>query len=1676
MDSICCKYCGARQDESPSASKTHESDKFERLIDTLNIPKGSIKTFDGDPKQYHKFINSFSSNVANKAVDDETKLSRLMDYCSGVAERTIENCSTLSPSEGYKEALRLLKKNFGKPMVIAKAWMKALTNRPELKPGDGKACKELAMDCRGCFNVLRSEGTLMMIEYNDDLLGKICNLLPRYIRSKWRTIHSSIEATTDKPPSFEKFVEFIEKIADEENHHAVGEAALGELSRQSSDKKRQTQTTKKKDRGATFSVQGISTTDTSEKSHDQTRPLKCWKCSEEHKLYSCPQFKSLSPDKRLEFVKAKRLCYNCIQYSNHGVAKCRSPALCFKPECKKKHSGLLHDALEKANPKKEYSSANKPEKSDHKKETSSHDPKKDTGVVATCEGSTNGARLPIVPIMVMGKHGWTETHALLDPASNKTICSQTLINRLGLNGEMRQLELQGVNIAVQNPAVKLQLQVRPVDSDERIILREVYAIKNFPDLKAHAPDISKWEYLQDLPFSDGESAELLIGNNVWEAMEHLEVRKGKKGDPVAVRTIFGWTIYGWCSSSQNATCCFIQANTENVQLEKQVEQFWKLDGVPNALQYSQNEKAVIDLWDESTSMIEGHYQLPIPFKKAEPRLCNNKAVAVKRLQCLERKFKRIPGLKEKYTSEIQDLLVKGYAEPVNSPGREGTVWYIPHHNVVNPRKPDKFRIVFDCSAEYQGTSLNKEVLQGPDLTNKLIGVLLRFREGPVAIMGDIKGMFLQVKVTPEHRDALRFLYWKDGEPGTPMTEYRMTVHLFGGIWSPSAASYALRRIPQDFKDKGIPPDVTEAILKSFYVDDCLKSCWSVQEAQSFIEEISKALNFGGFHITKWISNSSKVLQSIPEKDRAVAVKSLDFESLPTERALGVVWNTDSDTLGVQVKPKDEAFTRRGVLKVLSTVYDPLGMVSPFVLKAKLIFQSECRLDKDWDDPLSDQNLKLWHRWLEDMPALQKLKVPRCVMPKPSPGDYYMEIHHFCDASEVAYGSVAYLRVVSEPNVVHCSFLMSKSRLAPTRFISIPRLELCAAVIAVKMNDILTKELQLEIRSTFYWTDSLIVLQYIKNKSRRFQTFVANRVAIIHEGSTQNEWNHVDTKLNPADHASRGLNAQDLLNNQLWSRGPEFLWKSGHQWPTQHFNIPDLLEDDVEVKKQAQSCHAKSEEKTDAVDRLINYYSCWYRLRKAVCWLRRFILWLKDRKQKQSDKLSVSELASAEKTLVKYVQSQCYADEIRSLKNHNEVSKRSSIYNLEPVLDEMGVLRVNGRLKNAAIPNDAKQQMILPGTHRVAALIVKDTHDFHAKHAGREYTMSRLREKYWIVNVRRLVRKTLSSCHMCKRIRGSMLKQRMANLPMDRVTPYTPPFTFTGVDCFGPFFVKRGRSQEKRYGCIFTCLNVRAIHLESLASMDASSFINALIRFAARRTWPQKLRSDNGTNFVGARKELKAEMAKWNDDSRFQNAVLRRGVEWQFNPPAASHMGGVWERMIRTVRSSLDVLLKGQVLDDERLSTIFCEVEIIVNRRPLTVVPNDASDFKVLTPQDILQPYTKALQLPPTFVKEDQYGRRWRHVQYVVNLFWKRWTKEYLPTLQIRSKWLKTKENLQVGDIVLMLDETLPRNQWPLARVTEIHTSDDGLVRSVKIKTSSGVYDRPIHKLCLLEKAAEDMDP
>lgn len=393
--------------------------------------------------------------------------------------------------------------------------------------------------------------------------------------------------------------------------------------------------------------------------------------------------------------------------------------------------------------------------------------------------------------------------------------------------------------------------------------------------------------------------------------------------------------------------------------------------------------------------------------------------------------------------------------------------------------------------------------------------------------------------------------------------------------------------------------------------------------------------------------------------------------------------------------------------------------------------------------------------------------------------------------------------------------------------------------------------------------------------------------------------------------------------------------------------------------------------------------------------------------------------------------------------------------------------MGGRLKHAYMPESAKHPVILPHDSKVSQMIVQEMHN--DVHLGTEWVLSRLRRKYWITKARKLIKSVKNKCVTCKKLYAAPMSQKMADLPVERCVPGKPPFTFVGVDLCGPFYVKRGRATAKSYACVYTCFTTRAIHLEKLDSLETDSFINGFLRFAARRGYPTKVWSDNGTNLVGARQELRSCLRQLDRDKVIRCA-RRNEVEWIFNPPHASHQGGVWERMIRTLRKILVALLNASpvTMTDEVLQTILCDIESIVNSRPITKCSDDVDDATPLTPNHMLILQSN-LPLPwGNFVLSDIYRRRWKHVQHVSTQFWRRWLREYLPQLQLRSKWLKIERNLKVGDLVLVCDHMTPRGEWPMELITETTVGRDGLIRSARVRMNSGILVRPITKLVLLE--------
>ena len=443
--------------------------------------------------------------------------------------------------------------------------------------------------------------------------------------------------------------------------------------------------------------------------------------------------------------------------------------------------------------------------------------------------------------------------------------------------------------------------------------------------------------------------------------------------------------------------------------------------------------------------------------------------------------------------------------------------------------------------------------------------------------------------------------------------------------------------------------------------------------------------------------------------------------------------------------------------------------------------------------------------------------------------------------------------------------------------------------------------------------------------------------------------------------------------------------------------------------------------------------------------------------KRSNDVTLDDLCCAEKLLIKATQTAEYDGELNKL------------IKLDPNFDRDGIIRVGGRLKRSSLSEEVKHPVILPGKCDATRLIVNHFHE-RSCHQGRGITLNSIRcAGFWIAGGVSTVSRYIRSCVTCRKLRRCPENQRMADLPADRLEP-GPPFTYCGVDFFGPSVVRNGRKEEKRYGSLFTCLVSRGVHIEVAHSLSTDSFMNAFRRFLSRRGPIRQLRSDQGTNFIGASKELKDAMNEMDMDE-LKVRMLEYNCEWIFNPPTASHHGGSWERMIRTTRSILDSMMlqnKAQ-LSDEMLLTFMAEAESIVNGRPLCATTE--SSLEPLSPANLLTMKTSVVLPPPgDFLRDGKFSRKlWRRVQHLAELFWCRWRKEYVSCLQQRQKWNRFQRSMSIGDIVLLCDENLPRNQWELARVTDVKISDDGLVRTVTLFAGrrKTTLTRPVNKIVLL---------
>ncbi|CAH8818888.1 unnamed protein product [Schistosoma curassoni] len=1583
------------------------------------LPKVELSYFDGEPRGYWKFIRQFETYVASRVTDDSQRLLYLIHYCKGKAKTAIEGCVMMEASSGYKRAREILKRFFGQSHVIARETLEDLFSAVNFEYIDGDQLSNLAIKMENCAMVLEQ------MNYTSDLnslvtLERIVRLLPQPMQAQWADWVDKL-TEDNREPTFDELTRFIASRA------RVACSRFGRLANRSR---------KGHNVRTNCHVQ-------SEQGNSSTTKTKCSMCSYDHAIDKCPQFLALTVQDRWSHAKSKGICFACLR-QGHRVNECKLTKRCNVEGCEKKHHSLLHSESEKSG-------------------------------ISSCCGYTKSlisqVCLGMIPVRLKSRKAEIVGYALLDNGSDVTLIKSNCLRSLGLSEDEASVVVETVGGNRTMKVTSAPFEVYSLDRAEHVTIEGALIVAGIPGhkpTKSAVNSLVKWPHLRDVPIVnlDSEEVLLLIGCDVPEAHWVLDQRLGGRKSPYAVKTLLGWTVFGPASYPEYRKR--VVNHTSKIQtLENEIRKLYDVefsDVYSNDKSASLEDKAAIRIVEEGTRFENGHFVVPIPWKVNPNMKGGNYEVASSRLQSLKRRLLKDDILYIKYTKGIESNFIKGYAEEIPEIQLQPSYrprWYLPHHAVINPKKPEKLRVVLDCAAKFAGVSLNDMIYQGPDTTAELVCILLRFRKEAIAVSADVEEMFMQVKVPESDRGALRFLWWQGGDMSKEPSEFQMTSHPFGAISSPFCANFALNKTAQIFSD-GYDGYVVDAVKNNFYVDDCLVSFPTCDQAKSFVKQISELLCRGGFKLKKWVTNSEEVRAILPDvcKEQSLIEMSTDYDT--THRTLGVEWDFKQDVFKFYFDAPERPLTRRGILSIVSSLFDPLGLIAPVCLTAKRLLQKLCRSQIGWDQPLNEPYMSAWLGWVSFMRQIGHVTVARGIKRKIDEPDAKVELHLFSDASEVGYGAVAYARVSYLKEPPYCILLYSKSRVAPIRQVTIPRLEMAAAVLSVRLSEVLRRSLPNFFCEVNFHTDSMIVLYYIKNMENRYSTYIANRLAVVHQYTKVEQWNYVKSSQNPADWTSRGI--QKMTDLESWFKCPTLLHG---EFCTTITDCPEPTPDDIEFRKTAVVNLSSIKHNMSPI---LSYYSEWLKLVRAVAWLRRFIEFLMVLRSPSHEGsvhlgcLKVKELDIAKRKILLMVQKEVYGEILSGFKTNGKVVSHNDLKGLSPIMLD-GLLCVGGRLSYSDFSNAFKHPIILPSRHLVTEMIIRHYHKEQG-HTGTSQVLATIRKRYWIIKGTSTVRRVIGKCVTCRRYTMVTGQQLMAPLPACRVQQGWYSFSAVGVDYFGPLFVKRGRSLEKRYGCVFTCLQTRAVHIEMTHSLNTDSFIMALLRFIGRRGKPAEIYSDNGSNFVGAVSELRRFVQQLNQQ-KIDKELSARQIQWHFNPPSSSHRGGVWERMIRSIRRLLLLITREQTLTDETLNTYLIEIERILNDRPLTPVVQDANDKLALSPNSLL-----LLRECDGIVEEgsirDKYDKRWKQINHLANVFWKRWLREYLPSLQKRQKWLVEHRNFQKGDVVIVASDISTRGKWPSGVVEDCEIDDDGRVRTVVVRTNGGLVRRDIRRLCLLE--------
>ena len=1414
-----------------------------------------------------------------------------------------------------------------------------------------------------------------------------------------------------------------------------------------------------------------------------------------HTISSCDAFKSLTMEEKMKHAAEHKLCFRCLGY--HRAKWCKSYAKC--DICRGSHITVMHQ---------ERSVQSKENPITQRKNNT---PSAQSLCTSVCKNSFESkvcSKTVPVELRLIGQGKSLKCLAIIDEQSNNTFIDENVVDLLKVpssnikRNKYVLTTLDQLKSTVDGSIVS-GLEVKGIKKTDWIDLPPSFTHSGLPDTSGEAADpdlVRKHNHIRRFankfsPIDSALQVMVLIGTNCGKAMQ---TRCYGNTFPYVHDTALGFALVG-------PSCLDIKRDVSEARVLRSAAQVCEHFSAsptfsnmkhcePSSLtnvfiERSDDEFSGPSKEDEEFNGIvsagikfdyRNNIEIPLTFKQNIEHLLkilmNNRSAVYKRSFNTLSRIKKDEQKTVKCVEIMDKYLERGHVEELTEDNCSvANRNYIPVFLVIN-EKSLKGRLVFDSSAKYMGVSLNDCLLQGPDETNKLIGVLIRFRHEEVAVSADIECMFHSFYVPHDQRDYQCFFWWKGNNPNNGVTAFRANVHVFGHTSSPSIATYGLRYATK-VGDAPKYKDACEFITENTYVDDGLRSESTVEQAISTLKNARKILATYNIRLHKIISTHSAVLQAFPPSEIAKDVDTVDLNQSMAQHALGITWNIDRDEFQLKCHLKKSGkFTRRTVLSINGSLFDPLGIASPVGLTGKLLqrqifstaVQSDSSKNEYWDEPLPEEHAREWASWITLLEDINLIKLPRCYHPSGFGEVQSNELHIFCDASKDSIGHVIYLRQIDVHEQISVSFVFASSKVSPRAATTIPRLELCAAVAAAMSAQYVHVELNKTIHLVQYYSDSNIVLGYLNNRVRRFSRYVTSRVQNILSLCSPNQWKYISTENNPADIATRAHTPKQLVGTS-WLQGPDFLRSST---PI----IEHYEEKDIELPETAKETRVLLSTKNEEnyVLTCLSKFSKWKKICNVSMLIFVFISKLRRRVLSDDDLRR-----SAIHFIIREVQKSSFPEMYSNLSLSSKIPASCDLSPLNPFLDDDTLMRVGGRLQHGELSYQEKHPVLLPHKHPITLVILRHYHE-KSMHQGRHITTSTMRQAgLHIHKPRSVISSLIKNCVTCKKLRGSFQCQQMSPLPADRLER-TAPFEKVGMDVFGPYVIHDGRStrrtkaSKKVWVLLFTCLYSRAVHLECLVSLDTSTFIMAFRRFSAVRGRCRLIRSDHGTNFIGAKNELEGEI----DVPGIMMGIKNEECVWELVPPYASHFAGVWERKVGSVKRVLNVAIaqaKQTFLSRDEFCTLLQEAGSIVNNTPLDEISCDPTEPFPVSPAKLLT-LREDLSLKNEVYSEDdllQYGkRRWRRCQFLADQFWQHWKRDYVSSLQDRNKWKFPERNMTEGDIVLVRSQ-VPRNQWPLAIIDKVHPGRDGLVRRVVVRLKSSergtarFTERAIHDLILL---------